>query len=154
MDIKHSFLRVFCILLLATLLLPSSGCDDSEKNYVPYVPVSLTVNLDLRNELKIPGNSLYIPEYGFGGIIIFCLNYDLMTPLNSEYYAYDATCTYERSSDCRVELEDNMVFAICPKCGTRYSMLDGRPQSGAKTLYPLKSYAARIYSNELKITNY
>lgn len=154
MEIKHIDSRVFYVILFFALLLPMEGCHDSDTNYVPYVPVALSVNLNLRNELKVPGNSIYIPEYGYGGIIIYCLNYDLMSPANSEYYAYDATCLFERSSDCRVEVEDNLVFAVCPECGTRYSLLDGRPQTGAATLYPLKSYVVRVSSNELKISNY
>lgn len=144
----HFFYASIFVLILA--LAPQ--CTDKYEDYVPYVPVNLNVNLDIRNELKITGNSIFIKEYGYGGIIVYCENYDFMSPGNSIFHAYDATCTNEVSTECIIGIEDYQVFAACPCCQNRYSLLDGRLQSG-KAKWPLKTYVVRVVNNSLRITN-
>lgn len=152
MRIRAPKFRFFYAPVFVLLLLLTPQCTDKYEDYVPYVPVSLNINLDIRNELKIPGNSIYIKEYGYGGIIVYCEILDFMTPANSIYHAYDATCTNEVSTECIVEIEDNPVFASCPCCQNRYSLLDGRLQKGTAK-WPLKQYVVRVVNNTLRITN-
>ena len=152
MRIRAPKFRFFYAPVFVLLLLLTPQCTDKYEDYVPYVPVSLNINLDIRNELKIPGNSIYIKEYGYGGIIVYCEMFDFMAPANSIYHAYDATCTNEVSTECIVEIEDNSVFASCPCCQNRYSLLDGRLQKGTAK-WPLKQYVVRVVNNTLRITN-
>ena len=152
MRIRAPKFRFFYAPVFVLLLLLTPQCTDKYEDNVPYVPVSLNINLDIRNELKIPGNSIYIKEYGYGGIIVYCEIFDFMTPANSIYHAYDATCTNEVSTECIVKIEDNSVFASCPCCQNRYSLLDGRLQKGTAK-WPLKQYVVRVVNNTLRITN-
>ena len=72
--------------------------------------------------------------YSSNGIIIFCGPDD--------YYAYDRTCPYDYSetgSAVKIKTADN-IYAVCPECGTRYSLSTyGTPLSGPGK-FPLKNY--------------
>ena len=72
--------------------------------------------------------------YSSNGIIIFCGPDD--------YYAYDRTCPYDYSetgSAVKIKTADN-IYAVCPECGTRYSLSTyGSPLSGPGK-FPLKNY--------------
>lgn len=72
--------------------------------------------------------------YSSNGIIIFSGPDD--------YYAYDRTCPYDYSetgSAVKIKTADN-IYAVCPECGTRYSLSTyGTPLSGPGK-FPLKNY--------------
>ena len=132
-------------LLLLNFLTVFLSCDKLNNSPVPYVNVNFAVNLNIVNELNIPGTSVCFPHYGYGGVIIYC-------ELPGSYLAFDATCTEEISSDCR--LKNDGVVAECPCCGSTFILIDnGYPGKGPATI-PLKQYHVSLINNfELRVYN-
>ena len=141
---------VFYGLLLAGLFTVNS-CKEQEE-YIPYVPVNFTVDLNQFNDLTATGFSMKYPYDGYAGVIIYCQFYDVSNPSNSLYYAFDAACTLEVTDSCSVENEGNNLKATCPCCGSVYSLLDGFPIGGDASI-ALKQYNVSILGNKLYVSN-
>ena len=60
------YLFFFVLVLFLNL-----SCDEIDSQ-IPDVPVRLTLNLSIYNELTIPGNSLLFENIVFGGVIVYC----------------------------------------------------------------------------------
>jgi len=110
---------------------------------IPEVPVSFQVNLNIYNELRVPGNSAYFPQPGFGGVIVYC-------ELEGSYYAFDAACTYEISSGCRVE--NKGLVGTCSCCGSEFVFVGGSVSKGPAAA-PLKQYTVSAYGDMLRVYN-
>ena len=143
----NTIFSIFVILLILT-------CNSCKKDqeYIPYVPVNLSLNLTILNDLTVTGSSIVFDQDGYGGIVVFCQYYDAFNPSQSEYYAYDATCTFEISKECTVENIGKNVKAICPCCGSEYSLFDGYPYKGEASR-ALKEYNATVVNDILRIYN-
>lgn len=113
------------------LLMISISCDKTQNTPIPYVPVSFPINLNIANDLTVPGNSMFFPGVGYGGIVVYC-------ELPGSYYAFDATCTYEVSRTCIVQNES--VAAECPCCKSQFILLSGAYPSNGPAEMPLKQY--------------
>jgi len=134
-------LRLFILFSLAF----SSSCDKDQNTIIPYVPFSFTVNLNIVNDLNIPGNSVFFPGAGYGGVIIYC-------ELPGSYYAFDATCTHEISQTCKVQNEG--VLGTCQCCDSQYILISGAYPSRGPAALPLKQYnVSNINSFTLRIYN-
>lgn len=137
------------------LVFSSPSCDKINDSPIPDVFVSFTVNLNIVNELNVPGNSVYFPGAGFGGVIIYCMEPGF-------YYAFDAACTYEGSRSCLVLKNENFehcpclfenLILECSCCGSEFSSIDGSIFNGPASR-PLKhynvslmnSYTLRVYN--------
>jgi len=130
------------LLVLALGLLFSLSCDKIDSQ-IPDVPVSLQINLDIINELTVPGNSMFFPGYGFGGIIVYC-------QLEGSYYAFDAACTNEINQQCKV-VPDGAV-GICSCCESQFILIGGYPSKGPASA-PLKQYHTSLLGNILRVYN-
>ena len=131
------YLLIFMVVLLSAL-----SCDKIDSQ-VPDVPVSLTVNLDIVNELTVPGNSVFFQGYGFGGVIVYC-------EIEGSYYAYDAACTNELNRSCRAI--PNGLTATCECCESQFILIGGYPSKGQASA-PLKQYKTSLYGNTLRVYN-
>ncbi|MDR3137393.1 MAG: hypothetical protein LBT73_00710 [Tannerellaceae bacterium] len=132
------------------------ACVPQEEIRIPYAPVNLTLQLSyLDSDLKDLYTSkvfthgstlLYTDRLGFGGLLVF--------HNSAGYQAYDLACPVEASSKTVVALETGGLFAACPACGTRYSLIDNAiPVAGSGT-FRLQAY--RVFqnsNNELIISN-
>ena len=145
--IKIQLISIFMLFLL----LPYQSCKEDQNN-IPYVPVKFSILLDVYNQLTTPGYSMLFEGVGYGGVIVFCEFYDITTPSNSIYYAFDATCTNEISEDCTLEVEGNSVNAVCPCCESEYSLYGGYPFKGNASI-ALKQYNITLLNNTLYISN-
>jgi nitrite reductase/ring-hydroxylating ferredoxin subunit len=127
------------------LLFFSLSCDEINKSPVPYVSVNLIINLNIVNELNVPGNSVYFANAGYRGVIVCC-------EYPGSYYAFDAACTNDINSDCRVRNEG--MIGECPCCGSRFILLNnGYPGDGPATI-PLKQYNVSVINSfELRVYN-
>lgn len=135
--------RKFFLLALMAIFLNSS-CDSDKYSLIPDVPVSLTINLNIVNDLTVPGNSAFFPGAGFGGIVVYC-------ELPGSWYAFDAACTHELSSSCRVKNEG--ITGICPCCGSQFVFLGGTPTKGPAAR-PLKAYPVSVMnSSTIRVYN-
>lgn len=137
--------KFFVVIFMLLFLMMQSSCDKIQDSPIPYVPVSLFINLHIVNELTVSGNSVVFPNYGFGGIIVYC-------EYPGSYYAYDAGCTKDIKQNCRV-INDGAV-AECPCCGSVFILMNsGYPSKGPAEM-PLKQYHVTLVNNyELRVYN-
>jgi len=115
-----SKLRLFLVILLLSVFFVSCKKDDKDNNYVPYVPVNISIYLNdpQYSALSAVGNHVMLSNCGYSGIIVYRYSSD-------EFVALDRTCTYELSHDCKVEGDASGFFLDCPCCNTRYAISDG-----------------------------
>ena len=127
-----------------------NGCKDDYNSSVPYVDVDFTINPSNIIELNIPGGSFYIPRRGYGGIIVFT---DL-TDNSNPFLAFDATCTYEVLSTCKVAASDGSGIVKCSCCGSEYILFggNGSPTKGPAT-EPLRQYQTYYSGALIRISN-
>jgi len=144
--------RIIFSTIIICLLLFNNSCKNKREEYIPFTYVNFTVDINIKNDLTIPGYSIIYPNEGFGGVIVVCYYYDSSAPDNSIYYAFDAACTFEVSDSCSVNNDGNSLFGECPCCHTKYDLSSGYPIQG-EALYPLKSYKISIINNMLYIRN-
>ncbi|MFZ5428772.1 MAG: ubiquinol-cytochrome c reductase iron-sulfur subunit [Bacteroidota bacterium] len=136
-------IRILIVWLITALFF--AACDKEKYRVIPYVPVYLTINLNIVNELMVPGNSVFFGGQGYGGIVIYCFD-----PGNI-YYAYDGACTHEISNSCRVNNEG--VLATCPCCGSQFLLMGNAYPSKGPATFPLQEYQTAISGNTLRIFN-
>lgn len=144
----HSFGKSIKTVLICLFFLAGiNGCKDDYNTSVPYVHVDFQINPTNIIELNIPGGSFYFDKIGYGGIIIFR---DL-TDSSNPFLAYDATCTHEVTSTCKVEASDSGGLVKCKCCGSEYILFSGNgsPTKGP-AIEPLKQYRT-YYSGGLII---
>ncbi len=136
----QKYLRIFLIISLFSV-----SCDKDDNNPIPYEHVSFTINLNIVNDLTVPGNSVYFPQAGFGGVIVYC-------ELPGSYYAFDAACTYEVSRNCRVENEG--ILGKCPCCGSEFILISGAYPAKGPAAMPLQQYNVSVVNNfQLRVYN-
>lgn len=130
------------LLIFTLFVLLNSSCEDVDSQ-IPDVPVGLEIDLNIYNELTVPGNSVYFPVQGFAGIIVYC-------ELEGSYYAFDAACTHEISSSCKVVADG--LSGKCSCCGSTFIFIGGYPSEGPASA-PLKQYKTSLYGNLLRVYN-
>lgn len=139
------------ILLLAGLAL---SCSKTYESSIPYRQVNLQINLtfedkELKNlqAYKLFTQGRYAGELtGFGGVLVY--------HGTDGYYAFDAACPYEADRNITVGVDDHGIYAVCPKCHSRYELLYGfgNPVSGPAQ-YGLKKYQVWVNGNEIRVKN-
>lgn len=134
--------RYFYIFILFLLLNP--GCEKAQDSVIPSVTFSITINLTFYNQLTIPGNSLFIPNVGYGGVIVYC-------ELPDSYYAYDASCTNEANTTCLVENEG--ALGTCKCCGSEFVLSGGGYPASGPAKEGLRQYHTSLYNGMLRIYN-
>jgi nitrite reductase/ring-hydroxylating ferredoxin subunit len=138
------FKRGKFLLFFFFLFFTANSCDEIQDSQVPNVPFSFTINLTIANELTIPGNSLFFPGAGFGGVIVFC-------EMPDTYYAFDATCTYEISQTCKVV--NSGVVGECSCCKSKFLFTGGIPAKGPAAA-PLRQYnVSKVNNVTLRVYN-
>jgi Rieske Fe-S protein len=124
--------------LAGFIFLNTVSCDKEQNSVIPYVPVSFTINLNILNDLTVPGNSVFFPGVGFGGVIVYC-------ELQGSYYAFDATCTNEIRQNCKVK--NDGILGTCECCGSKFILLGGGYPSQGPATAPLKNYRVAFLDN-------
>lgn len=133
------------LFFLFILMIAGFSCDKIQDSQVPNIPFSFTINLTIANELTIPGNSMYFPGGGYGGVIVYCADID-------EYYAYDATCTYEINQTCKVK--NTNVLGECSCCGSKFLLTGGAYPAKGPAAAPLRNYqVSRMNNFTLRVYN-
>lgn len=131
---------IFYLIIAVTV-----SCDEVQDSQVPNVPFSFTINLNIANDLTIPGNSMFFPGMGYGGVIVYC-------ELPETYYAFDATCTYEISQTCKIENEG--VLGTCSCCESQFILIGGAFPSSGPAAAPLRQYnVSKLNNFTLRIYN-
>ena len=120
------------------------SCDKDQNKIIPYVPVSFMIDLNIVNDLMVPGNSVYFPGMGYAGVIVYC-------EFQGSYYAYDAACTNEISQSCILKNEG--ILATCPCCKSQFLLLSGAYPSKGPAAFPLQMYHVSIVGSKLHVYN-
>ncbi len=137
--------RTVRFLFFLFVLLVAPSCDKLQESEVPSVPFSFNINLIIDNDLTIPGNSKYYAFGGYGGVIVYCETSDT-------YYAYDATCTHELSTTCKVI--NTGVLGECKCCKSKFILQGGGYPAEGLAEAPLRQYnISRINSSTLRVYN-
>lgn len=138
---KKSLSGILVLFLSLSALFIS--CEPVETG-IPDFPVYIKRNIDT-NKLVNYGSYLYIEKremendrIGFGGIIV-------VKAYDGIYYAFDLTCTNEKSSTIRVGKPGETLSCTCKTCGEVYDLSFGlgTPTKGLSKL-PLKRYNTYI----------
>lgn len=139
---------VMSFIVFIAIISTFSSCKDDYTSIVPYVHVDMNINPTNFIEFNIPGGSYYFSGQGYGGIIIFR---DLSDGIN--FIAYDATCTNEVSSACRV-IADGSGLATCKCCGSQFILFggNGSPIKGP-AIEPLKQYRTSYAGGRIIVRN-
>ena len=141
---------IFCLLIFVF------SCK-IEENPIPLVSVYLNLDLTYEDkELKtIPSYKEYTikniniglgERAGFGGVLV-------VRNMLGEYKAFDRSCPHEASSNITVVVDDDVLYAVCPKCGTKYDigLANGMPVGTSK--HSLRRYNVILNGNKLIVKN-
>lgn len=136
--------RIFFSLLTLVLLSCNSTFDSSVPDWPVYLELDLTY--EDRALKAIQAYKIYTPanvnqtteKTGFGGVLVY---HGLSSTGTDAYYAFDVACPVEHQANVRVEVDADAIYAICPKCGSKYELLNGigNPVEGPAT-ETLKQY--------------
>lgn len=145
------------ILLLAGIAL---SCSKTYESSIPYRQVNLQLDLTFEDKdlkslqaYKIFTQGRHAGELtGFGGVLVY---HGTDNNGVDAYYAYDAACPYEADKYTLVSVDENGIYAFCPKCHSRYNLLDGgagNPISGPSQ-YGLKVYQVWMKGSKIYVQN-
>lgn len=143
------FKRVFLIpLFLVGIILGCKKNSPAANSGVPNVAVSFTVNVNnpLYSNLLTVGGWVYVTG-GYDGIILFCNG-------QGSYLAFDRGCPYdcETNSKAIVNVQNGGIKAICPVCGSTYSLYSGTATGGPGSV-ALKQYQTSFDGSNLTVSN-
>lgn len=152
--------RIFPLLILFTLL----SCADTIETRIPYRIVSLELDLTYQDKAlnAIQAYKIYTQanidqdreQTGFGGVLVY---HGLSSNGTGAFFAFDAACPHEASANVIVEVDESAVYAICPKCGSKFELLNGTgyPVEGpcAEEKQALKQYVVDTNGNKIYIHN-
>ena len=145
---------IFCCILLSHL-----SCTDEYDNPIPVAPVYL--RLDLTHKDKELKTSPSYKEYtdkninpvqgerrGFGGILV-------VHTYDGKFVAFDRACPYEVRANVTVEVDNAVLYATCPECGSKYEI--GHPGTGIRyegvTTHGLRLYSTTVSGSTLIVKN-
>ena len=144
------------ILFILFILISTFSCK-VEKNPIPITAVYLNLDLTYEDkELKtIPSYKEYTikniniglgERAGYGGILVV---HDML----GKYKAFDRACPHETNPGVTVEVDNEVLYAVCPKCGTKYEIGigDGIPNGSSK--HSLRQYSVTISGDKLIVRN-
>ncbi len=132
---------------LASLFLCITLSCKKSSSAIPYVPVSIQINLSNPDyfTLKTPGGWLYVTG-GSKGIVVY--RYDLST-----FKAYDRHCPYHPEDACsKIAVENSGLTAKDTCCGSVFQMMDGSIIGGPADRNMLE-YKTSFDGNILSINN-
>lgn len=151
-------------IIVCLLFIIISSCDKKYVSNIPDFPVYLELDLSFEDkELVAPqaykvftsqNINQAIERAGYGGVLVY---HGLNNTATTTYYAFDISCPHEASRSVTVEVDDARIYAVCPKCGSKYELLNGigNPVSGPSQQegYYLKSYNVFTNGNRIIIRN-
>ena len=143
-------LIIFCIIISAY------SCK-VEENPIPLVSVYLNLDLTFEDkELKtVPSYKEYTirniniglgERAGFGGVLV-------VHNMLGEFKAFDRACPFEASSSVTVVVDDEILYAVCPKCGTKYEIGVSSATPSGSSKHSLRQYSVILNGNKLIVKN-
>lgn len=130
-------------ILFFVLTLTIFSCTKVEKDSLPYAPVYLEVDLTYADKqlLNLFSHKIFTSykgqSLGVGGVLVFHgMDYG-----GGAYHAFDLACPFEANSSTKVAVDDTGIFAVCPKCKSKYELsAQGFPTDHSVSDEKLRSY--------------
>ncbi len=152
--------RILPLLILLALL----SCTDTIETRIPYRAVYLELDLTYQDKAlnAIQSYKIYTSkdidqageQTGFGGILVY---HGLSGSGSGAFFAFDAACPHEASTNTIVEVDEAAIYAVCPKCGSKFELLNGigNPVEGpcAEDKQSLKQYIVETSGNKIYVHN-
>ncbi len=128
-------------------LVSCSKKNDTQQPVIPYVMVNFFIMPNTTQFIELNHIGGYVPVTGgYRGIIIYRKS-------ENEFMAFDRACAYDPTADsAQVRVDVSGITCYCPKCKSKYILLDGSPYEGP-TQWPLKQYRTNYDGTYLYITN-
>ena len=135
-----------------------SSCNKNKNDVIPDVYVDFTLDLNDPQfiSLTVIGcdtvdartNNWGYRAAGFDGNGIIVYNG------GDDFYAFDRTCPHDYAVNSLIaRVKADFTVAVCPKCGTTYSLsASGTPASGIGR-YPLKNYHTSFDGRYVRVWN-
>jgi Rieske Fe-S protein len=117
-----------------------------EEDLIPYVPVNKYVYLSENPELSPIGGAIYIQNAGVNGIILY-------RESESEFRAFDRTCTHEPQGSCAVTIDAGNLSATCPCCQSEFYLVFQGDVKKGPARYPLHQYQTSFNGEIIHIYN-
>jgi hypothetical protein len=151
--LQLNFIFIFMrkLLFLMVLVLSFSCEKNDTEDLLPKVPVDVTIDLNLPHyvDLNTPSGWAYTLGGNDGLEGIWIQNTGTGNP---PYKAFERACP---NNDCNVPMDfDGSLLLICKCDGSKYSILDGSPQTPGNTNFAREYRVIVINSSLLNITNY
>jgi nitrite reductase/ring-hydroxylating ferredoxin subunit len=144
--VKNKSVKVFIIFGIFFVL--SVSCKKEEQQTeIPYVYVSFSLNPNGTQYIHLNSVNGWETVYGgYNGILIFRKSIN-------EFVAFERACPYDPLiKGAQVVVDTSGITCYCPKCGSKYIMLDGTPYEGPSR-FPLKQYQAMYDGAMLYVSN-
>ncbi len=136
------------------------SCTKKTHEIIPDTFVDFVINLDNPQfiDLNAIGNSVIVNRsfagsnsagYKGHGIIVYRAS-------QTEFYAFDRTCTFEEALDQAVNLDLPVdLHAECPSCKSQYVLPSlGYPGNNGPAIYPLKQYRTEYGGTTVWVYNF
>lgn len=146
-------MRLFPPAITALLFLFSCQADNAARNpYLPDVNFNFQVNLNLPlySSLKIPLNTLYIPNEGAGVKGVLVIN------TGAGFMAWEASCPNHTPSSCSTMMVVEGINCQCTCENYKYSLITGGFNTAVvpeEKPYSLLNYRANLEGDVLVISN-
>jgi nitrite reductase/ring-hydroxylating ferredoxin subunit len=156
---SDSKIRFF--LIGVALIFTFSSCN-KKNDVIPDTYVNFTLDLNDPEfvNLNAMGGAVTVDSYtnNWGpGAAGFNNNGIIIYSGVDEFLAYDRTCPHDYSlngSSIRINIDKNSsLYAICPKCGTKYALSAGGTPASGTGRYPLKNYRTRFDGRYVTVWN-
>lgn len=148
---KFFKMKDFFIFIFVGLMLVGCSSDDHRINNPNLLDVNVNFTVDLSlpqySGLQFPSNSVYVSQYGNGGIILM--------NTGSNYVAYDAADPNHPRKDNCISMEiDGDIRLKCSCEGNTYDLFTGNFIEGDDLEYTLYPYRVTDNGNGiLRVTN-
>lgn len=134
MKFYSGLLKFVFVVNLFVVFFASCKKSDTQNNNVPATIVDFTININAPGytSLTAVGGWVYVTG-GNKGIVVYRKS-------NTEFMAYDRTCTYDPSASCaRIIVDSSGLQAADTCCNSKFLLTDGNIINGPATV-PLKQY--------------
>ncbi|MFV0366143.1 MAG: hypothetical protein ACK5JS_06535 [Mangrovibacterium sp.] len=150
MTYTSSFFKKILLLCICTL----GACSDNFISSVPDSSFEFQINLNVYNDLLVPGEAEYFSAGGYSGVWV--VNSPILSDKNNPYIAFDACCPYEAKRSIRIS--DGGGYAQCDSCHTLYNwQVDGSTIAGDSLggpgTEPLRPYTVSKTGSMLTVFN-
>ena len=139
--------RLLLLCLITSVLFACKKKSDTQQPEIPYVIVNFSINPNSTQYIELNHIGGYVPVTGgYRGIIIYRVS-------ETEFKAYERACAYDPTADsAQVRMDVSGLTMTCPKCKSKYIILDGSPYGGP-TQWSLKQYRTSYDGTYLYVMN-